>query len=109
MGMAYKYYTVFVSQVGTAVPTVKDIDNTIGRVDVDRSGIGVYTLSRNNAFKEDKTVPKRDSYIDPDGNKITLDWTDANTMTLKTYAAVDTEVLADDVLSDQYLTIQVFN
>lgn len=108
MGMAYKYYTVFISQVGTGDPTVKDIDNTLGRVVVERTGVGTYTLSRVGAFKEDKTVPKKDSYIDSLGNKMTLEWTNSGVMTLKTYAAADTEVLADDVLVDQYLSIQVF-
>jgi len=107
--MSYKYYTVFMSQSGTDAPTVRDIDNTIGRVLLARTGIGTYTLTKTNAFTLNKTVPKKDSYIDTDGNKMTLEHTDINTMTLKTYAAVDDTVLADSVLSDQYLTIQVFN
>ena len=108
MGMSYKYYTVFISQSGTAAPTVKDIDNTMGRVILARTGTGTYTITKTNGFKVDKTVPKMDSYIDSDGNKMTLEHTDINTMTLKTYAAVDDTVLADGVLDDQYLTIQVF-
>lgn len=108
MGMSYKYYRVFISQTGTANPTVKDIDNTLERVIVERTGVGTYTFTKTNAFKKDKTVPKKDSYIDADGNKMTLEWTSVDVMTLKTYAAADTTVLADSVLNDQFLQIEVY-
>lgn len=108
MGAANKYYSVFISQTGTADPTVKDIDNTVGRVVWARTSAGTYTATRSGAFKLDKTVPKIDAYYDIAGNYMTLERTSIDVMTLKTYAAADTSVLADSVLSDQYLHIEIY-
>lgn len=108
MGQANKYYSVLLSQSGTNAPTVKDLDNTLGRAAWERTGVGVYTLTKVGAFKEDKTIPIRDVYVDIDGNKMTMERTSWDVMTLKTYAAADDTVLADSVLSNQLIHIEVF-
>ena len=53
-------------------------------------------------------MPVRDAYIDADGNKMVMEWTDMSTLTLKTYAAADTETLADGVLVNQYVNIETY-
>lgn len=109
MGLASKYYTVLLSQSGTEAPTAKDLDNTLGRIVWARTGTGTYTATKAGAFRKDKTSPVRDVYFDIDGNKITAERTSWDVVTVKTYAAIDTDTLADSVLSDQYFHIEVYN
>lgn len=108
MGMSYKYYSVLASQVGTAAPTVKDLDSTLDKLVWARTGTGTYTITKTGAFKENKTLPVKDAYTDIDGNYMTLERTSWDVMTLKTYAAADTSVLADDVLDNQFIHIEVY-
>ena len=108
MGQASKYYTVFLSQEGTAAPTTRDLDSTLGRVIWARTGTGTYTATCVGAFREYKTTPLRDVGYDISGNKITAERTSWDVITVKTYAAEDTETLADDVLSDQFFHIEVY-
>jgi len=105
----YFIYTAFITQTGTAAPVASVLENTIGSVAWSYYSVGTYLLTKNGAFVSGKTVPdKLESYIDDSGNKYTLERTSANVMTLKTYAAADTSVLANAVLSGQYVNIQVY-
>jgi len=73
-----------------------------------RTAVGTYTLTIADAFTTGKTIPIDDVYTDQDGNLYKLDWTSEDVMTLRTYAAVDTEVLADNVLNDRFINIEVY-
>jgi len=52
----YKVYTVLISQAGTAAPTVKSLENSIGAIVWARTGAGVYTGTLVGAFTADKTA-----------------------------------------------------
>lgn len=108
MAASFKYYSVLLSKTGTGDPTVKDLDSTLGRAIWKRTGVGVCTLTKEGAFKKDKTTPFKAVGFDFDGNKITLEWTSVDVMTLKTYDADDLETLADVDLVDQEINIKVF-
>ena len=104
-----KYYTVFLSQTGTNAPTATVLKDDLAVPVWAYSAVGTYTLTKTGAFTVNKTVPtKLESYIDNDGNKYTLERTSADIMTLKTYAAVDNTVLANGVLLNQYINIEVY-
>jgi hypothetical protein len=105
----FNQYTVFISQTGTNAPTVTSLlKDDLSTPVWAYSAVGTYTLTKAGAFIEDKTLPLKDVYTDIDGNYMTLERTDENTMTLKTYAAADTTVLANDVLTNQYLNIEIY-
>ena len=104
----FRYYRALLTQTGTSDPVAKDLDNTIGRIVWKRTGVGTYTASKSLAFRQYKTLPVRDAYVDIDGNYMTMEWTDMNTMTLKTYAASDVSTLADGILSDQFVNIETY-
>ena len=104
----FRYYRALLTQTGTSDPVAKDLDNTIGRIVWKRTGVGTYTATKDLSFRQYKTVPVRDAYIDADGNKMVMEWTDMSTLTLKTYAAADTETLADGVLVNQYVNIETY-
>lgn len=103
-----KRYKAFITQAGTAAPTAALVlDNTIGNVVWSRTGVGTYALTLAGAFYVDHTVPgKVEVYYDVDGNKITFERTSGDVMTLKTYAAIDTDTLADDVLAGQCVHVR---
>ena len=104
-----KAYTVFLSQTGTNAPTATVLKDDLAVPVWAYSAVGTYTLTKTGAFTVNKTVPtKLESYIDNDGNKYTLERTSADIMTLKTYAAVDNTVLANGVLLNQYINIEVY-
>lgn len=105
-----KYYTAFISQTGVTAPIVSsllqdDISNPIWSY----SAVGTFLLTKIGAFTLNKTVPKGivEAY-DVAGNRFTLERTSADVMTLKTYAAVNTTVLANGVITDQYINIQIY-
>ena len=102
-------YTVFVTQTSTNNPVVTVLNDTITGITATRSDVGTYLFTSNGKFIEGKTTPNKDAYTDIDGNYITAEWVDINTITLKTYAAIDTEVLADGVLENQYFNIETYN
>jgi len=103
-------YTGYFSQVGTNAPTVVSmLKDTLNSPVWSYSAVGVFLLTKIGAFVTTKTVPdKIEVYTDNDGNKYTLERTSSDIMTLKTYAAIDTEVLANDVLLNQFINIEVF-
>lgn len=98
------------SQTGTGDPEFLIVKDTIKGIDFYRSDVGVYFIDKVDGFPSGKSTPfKKVEYIDPDGNRLTLEPTSESRFTLKTYAAIDTEVLADGVLVNQELNIEVFN
>jgi len=104
----YKEYSLFVSQSSTDAPTVIPLLNTLGVVALTRSAAGTYTFLSSNLFIENKTVPNKINTInDVAGNKITIEWTSATTITLKTYNSSD--VLTDGILDEQEINIKVYN
>lgn len=107
--LAKAVYTAFLSQSSTSAPTATVLLNTIGTITWARTGTGTYTMTCTGAFTNNKTVPISDVYFDAAGNKMTLERTSANVMTLKTYAAADTETLADGVLSNQFFNVEVYS
>lgn len=104
-----KYYTAFLTQTGTNAPTATVLKDDFAVPVWAYSAVGIYTLTKVGAFTTNKTVPtKIEVYVDNDGNKFTLERTSADVMTLKTYAAVDTTVLANGVLVNQLVNIEVY-
>jgi hypothetical protein len=106
-----KVYTAFITQTGTNAPTeVTVLKDTIGTPVWAYSAVGTYTLTKEGAFVTNKTVPnKAEVYTDVDGNLMSLERTSADVMTLKTYAAADTETLANGVITGQFINIEVYN
>ena len=104
-----KVYHVFLTQAGTAAPTSSVLIDTIAPT-IAYSAVGTYTFTKAGAFTSGKTTPGATivSAIDDAGNKLTAQWTSVDVITLKTYAAVDTAVLANDVLSGHEFQINIY-
>jgi len=98
----------FLTQSGTDDPVFTSIKDTLEGTWA-RTGVGTYTLTKSEAFTSNKTIPVDDIYVDQDGNLYKINRTDENTMTLLTYDSSDTSTLADDVLSNRYINIEVYN
>ena len=108
-GSKVKVFTGYVTQTSVNTPTVVTLEDTIGNLIWKYEAVGTYSINKQGAFLANKTVPgKAEAYIDADGNLMTLERTDDNRLTLKTYAAADTTVLADGVLSNQYIHFEIF-
>jgi hypothetical protein len=104
-----KCYTAFLSQTGTDAPVATVLKDDFAAPVWAYSAVGIYTLTKTGAFTANKTVPtKLEIYVDNDGNKFTLERTSADVMTLKTYAAIDDTVLANGVLVNQLVNIEVY-
>ena len=105
--VTYLEYSLFVSQTSTDAPTILSLLNTLGVVALTRSAVGIYTFLSNSLFTENKTIPNKiNTTYDSAGNKITIEWTSATTLTLKTYNDVD--VLTDGILDEQEINIKVY-
>lgn len=107
-----KEYTAYISQTSTNAPTVDvALLNTLGGGVWSYSAVGTYLFTLAGAFSTaNKTVPNLVTpFMDAAGNLITLERTSANVLTLKTYAAVDTTVLANGVITGQYIHFEVYN
>lgn len=102
-------YTAFLTQAGTNAPVPTPLKDDLSTAVWAYSAVGIYTLTKAGAFTVDKTVPtKLESYVDNDGNKYTLERTSADVMTLKTYASADITTLANGVLLNQLVNIEVY-
>lgn len=101
-------YTAFITQAGVAAPSVVVLKDDLGTPVWARTAVGTYTLTKTGAFTVNKTVPLDDVYTDQAGNLYKLNRTSADVMTLLTYAAADTTVLADAVLSSRFINIEVY-
>jgi len=53
---AYKVYTVLLTQSGTTNPVVTVLENTIGTINITRSGTGGYTITSSGLFTLNKTT-----------------------------------------------------
>ena len=102
------HYRGFLTQSETNDPVFTSIINTLEGVWA-RTGVGTYTLTKTGAFVENKTIPNDDVYTDQSGNLFKINRTNENTMTLLTYAAADTATLADSVLSNRFINIEVYS
>ena len=102
-----RIYSALLNQIGNNVISTS-FKNDIAAPEWIRTAAGTYTLTKAGAFPSGKTIPvKQENYTDPDGNLFKLIWTSADVMTLKTYAAVNTDILADFVLINRYIYIEI--
>ena len=97
----------FLNQTGTNAPVLTVIKDTILGTWA-RTSIGTYTLTKTGAFTANKTVPIDDVYVDQAGNLYKINLTNSDTLTLLTYSASDTNVLADGVLTNRFINIEVY-
>jgi len=105
-----KRYTGLVSQTGILAPTVSVLNSDIGVGVWARTAVGTYTLTKVGAFPLGKTIPNQaEQYTDIVGNLFTVTHTSADVMTLTSYAVANTTVLADGVLSDRYINIEIYS
>jgi len=102
-----KIYEGFFTQTGTTAPTGNVLEDGIGAPVWARTAVGTFTLTKTGAFTSGKTVPVDDVYTDQSGNLYKINRTSANVMTLLTYAAADTTVLADGVLNNRFIHIEI--
>jgi len=102
-----KKYVVLLSQAAAAAPTAAELEDTITGLVWARTGAGTYTLTKTAAFTVNKTAFR--GGLDQAGNLIKITRTSANVITVNTYAAADTSVLADGVLSSHLFSIEVYN
>ncbi len=98
----------FLTQSGTDNPVFASITNTLDGAWA-RTGVGTYTLTKTGIFVENKTIPNDDVYTDQSGNLFKINRTSIDVMTLLTYAAADTAILADSVLSNRFINIEVYS
>lgn len=98
----------FLTQTVTNDPVLTTIKDTLQGVWA-RTAVGTYTLTKIGAFTLNKTIPVDDIYTDQIGNLFKINRTSADVLTLLTYAVADTTVLADGVLSDRFINIEVHN
>lgn len=108
---AYRTYKVLLNQASTAAPVATKLVDGFGGLIWTRTGVGTYRLTKVGAFPNNLnyvTLPKSDVYIDVDDNKFVLTWISADAFELTTYAGTDNTVLADDVLIDRYLNIEMY-
>jgi len=104
-------YHVFLNQSGTDAPVATLIkDNTLTDVVLSRSEVGTFLLTKEGAFPVGRTVPKVPVVgYTPQGDKLLLTPVSENVFKLETFAAADTEVLADGALTDQELYLEIFD
>lgn len=105
----YFKYTALLTQSGTDAPLPTILEDTIGLPTWARAGVGTYTLTKTGFFVIGKSMPaKAEQYYDKDLNRFVLTPTSANLYTLETFAAADDQTLADGVLTNQYINIEVY-
>lgn len=100
--------TGFLTQSGTSNPVFTPIKDTLAGTWA-RTAIGTYRLTKTGAFTENKTIPVDDVYTDQTGNLYKINRTSIDVITLLTYASTDTTTLADSVLSNRFINIEIFN
>lgn len=108
-GVKPKKYTVLLTQTSTNHPVVTILEDTITGITVARTGVGTYTFTKAGAFVVGKAIPgKAEQFYDKDSNRFVITPTSVNVYTLQTYAAADDQVLADGVLSNQFLNLEIY-
>jgi len=103
-----KVYSGLLNQAGTAAPVATIFKNDVAAPGWIRTVAGTFTLTKTGAFPAGKSIPvKCEEYIDTDGNKFRLTWISADQYKLETFAAINTDVLADGVLVNRSIYIEV--
>lgn len=104
-----KVYHVFLTQAGTDAPTAAVLKDTVTGIVLSRSAVGTSLFTKAGAFPAGNTVPKKAvQYFDNDGNRLVLTPVSEDVFKLETYAAIDTEVLADGILLDQEFYLEIY-
>ncbi len=98
----------FLTQSGSNAPAFTSITNTLLGTWA-RTDVGTYTLTKTGAFVSMKTVPIDDVYTDQSGNLYKINRTSDDVITLLAYTSADIEVLADGILNNRYINIEVYN
>lgn len=103
-------WTAFLNQTGTANATAQILSESLYGVVISRGGVGTTLLTKVGGFPAGKSVPKKIlSHTDEvTGDKFVLTPVSEDVYKLETYAAVNTDVLADGVLVDFYLNLEVY-
>lgn len=102
-------YAALLTQTSTGAPVATILEDTITGQVWARTGAGTYTLTKAGAYVVGKAIPTAvEEYYDGAGNRLVLTPTSVNAYTLQTYAAADTNTLADGVLSSQYFNIIIY-
>jgi len=101
-------YNIFITQTDTDDPIVRILEDTVKDVIVTRSTTGTTLFTKIGGFPMETSTPKKVITVnDTDGNKLVMTHVSEDQYKLETYAAVDTEVLADNILVDQEIIIKV--
>jgi len=95
----YTKYVALISQVGTAAPTVIELENTIGPIVWTRANAGDYNATLTGAFDNTKTYLQ---YNRSDGTFRVLN---VNTILL---TSISSGVLADGVLNHSSIEIRIY-
>jgi hypothetical protein len=105
-----KTYRALITQAGTAAPTAKALENTIGVIVLARGSQGTYTLTLSAAFTADKTflsIGNLDGALTGTVEQAKIEWTSANVITITT-ADVQGTSLADALMTDTPVEILVY-
>lgn len=103
-----KRYNSFLTQTSTNAPVATVLRNEIGTSTWTYEDVGTFLVTTAGQYTSGKTSPFKAVGYDIDGNKITAEWVDVNSIRVKTYATADTSVLANGVLSNQEFNIFVY-
>lgn len=104
----YKVYTALLTQSGENDPVVTVLENTIGNLSFNYWGEGVYEISCNGLFVEDKTWYTTVIISSITNNIMNgeMEWRNANKIRIATYLE---GALADGVLGNTPIEIRVYN
>lgn len=107
---AKKIYRVLLNQTGTANAVATVLEDSVTGVVITRSGVGTSLFTKVGAFVVGKALPSTlIDYTDAaTGNRLVLTPVSADVYKLETYAAANTAVLADGVLTNQELNIEIY-
>jgi len=98
----------FLTQTGNNAPVFTSINDTL-LGSWARTAVGTYTLTKTGVFVANKTVPIEDVYLDQTGNLFKINRTSVDVLTLLTYSVSNITVLADDVLTNRFINIEVYS
>lgn len=103
----YKVYTALISQSGASAPTVKILENTIGAIVWTKISSGEYSGTLTGAF----TLNKSTVNLTSNNQSVSLSGgasASSNFVSISSQELV-TGVLTDDLMTDSYLEIRVYN
>lgn len=106
-------HSTVVINLTDSVPVATVLQNTLGGdIVVERSEVGVYTLSLDGAFPEllcIALIPNPYNLVDPDNNTIQLKRNTDNSLVLRTFTNQDFSTPSDFVLEDTPIVIEVYD